>query len=59
MIPANGKNDWFKRHQYQGSLYYETGEKLAEIDEDGHGRWYYKNGIVALRYYKAEGTLLF
>lgn len=55
MTLANPLSHWFKRHRRERLFFYDTGEKLAEIDDDGHGRWYYKNGMLALDYYKAEG----
>ncbi|KAG6444628.1 hypothetical protein O3G_MSEX003480 [Manduca sexta] len=54
MVPANPKYDWFKINKLKGIKFYDTGETLAEIDMDGCGRWYYKNGGIALDYYNAE-----
>ncbi|CAG9788980.1 unnamed protein product [Diatraea saccharalis] len=56
MIPTNPQADWFKKHQNKRVTMYNTGEKFAEIYEDGKGRWYYKNGKLALDYYKLQGT---
>lgn len=56
MLPANPKMDWFERHKTQKLVKYDTGEKLAEIDEDGSGKLFYKTGRVALDYYCAKGT---
>ncbi|KAI8431153.1 hypothetical protein MSG28_001198 [Choristoneura fumiferana] len=52
MLPVS--NNWFTRNRYRGTLYYNSGEKLAVIEEDGQGKWLYKNGMVALQYYNAE-----
>ncbi|XP_052751431.1 uncharacterized protein LOC113517001 [Galleria mellonella] len=54
MIPANPKYDWFERHKNMKIMYYDTGEKLAEINSDGCGKLFYKNGKVALDYYNSE-----
>ncbi|KAL0851789.1 hypothetical protein ABMA28_000098 [Loxostege sticticalis] len=55
MEPANPKFDWFDRHKTQ-KIYYDTGEKFAEIEETGSGKWYYKNGALALDYYCAQDS---
>lgn len=55
MKPANPKMDWFLRHKDQ-IVYYDSGEKLAEIEKDGSGKLFYKNANVALVYYCATGT---
>lgn len=57
MLPACNEN-WFTRNRYRGTVYYDSGEILAEIDTDGQGKWLYKNGMVALEYYNAEGEVL-
>lgn len=36
-------------------MQYDTGEKLAEFDDNGRGRWFYRSGKLALDYYDAEG----
>lgn len=36
-------------------MLYDSGEKLAEFSDDGRGRWFYKNGKLALDYYNAKG----
>lgn len=59
MQPVNPEFDWFKRHKDKGTMKYDSGEKLAEFDSNGRGRWYYRNGRLALDYYDAEGYLLF
>ncbi|KAJ2940754.1 hypothetical protein O0L34_g14865 [Tuta absoluta] len=54
MRPAFPEYDWFEHNKKRGTMRYSSGEKLAEIDEDGRGRWYYKNGRLALDYYGSE-----
>ncbi|KAJ0184030.1 hypothetical protein K1T71_000453 [Dendrolimus kikuchii] len=54
MLPANPEYDWFKRHQNRKIMYYETGEKLADFNDEGRGKWYYKSGRVALDYSNAQ-----
>ncbi|KAJ2940755.1 hypothetical protein O0L34_g14866 [Tuta absoluta] len=54
MRPAFPEYDWFEHNKKRGTMRYSSGEKLAEIDEDGRGRWYYKNGRLALDYYDCE-----
>ncbi|XP_063838101.1 titin-like [Ostrinia nubilalis] len=56
MVPANPKFDWFDRHRTQRLVYYDTGEKFAEIQEDGSGKWFYKSGMLALDYYCAQDS---
>ncbi|XP_064076342.1 uncharacterized protein LOC135194631 [Vanessa tameamea] len=51
MVPSYSKFDWFKNHKNEKMLCYESSEKLAEIHEDGCGKWFYKNGNTALDYY--------
>ncbi|CAH2103612.1 unnamed protein product [Euphydryas editha] len=51
MMPAYTEFDWFKNHKDQKALFYDSREKLAEIYEDGCGKWFYKNGCLALEYY--------
>lgn len=55
MQPANPEFDWFERNKNKGVMKYDTGEVLAEFDNNGRGRWYYRNGRLALDYYDAEG----
>lgn len=59
MQPANSEFDWFERNKEKGVMHYDTGEKLAVFDDSGRGRWYYRNGRLALDYYDAEGYLSF
>lgn len=58
MRPSRPEFDWFKRNKNKGLMTYDTGETLAEIDDDGRGRWYYKNQRLALQYYDAEGRTI-
>ncbi|XP_026324104.1 myb-like protein X [Hyposmocoma kahamanoa] len=54
MQPVNPEFDWFERNKNKGVMKYDTGERLAEFDENGRGRWYYRNGRLALDYYDAK-----
>ncbi|KAI5632066.1 hypothetical protein NE865_15231 [Phthorimaea operculella] len=54
MHPAYPEFDWFELNKKKGTMRYSTGEKLAEVDKNGRGRWYYKNGRLALNYYNCE-----
>ncbi|KAJ2940753.1 hypothetical protein O0L34_g14864 [Tuta absoluta] len=54
MRPALPEFDWFERNKEKGTIYYSSGEKLAEMDENRRGRWYYKNGRLALDYYDCK-----
>ncbi|XP_028176335.1 uncharacterized protein LOC114364391 isoform X1 [Ostrinia furnacalis] len=56
MRPAQPEFDWFEHNKNKRLMFYDTGEKLAEFDDNGRGRWYYKNGRLALDYYDAEET---
>ncbi|KAJ8735457.1 hypothetical protein PYW07_007077 [Mythimna separata] len=56
MRPAHPEFDWFEHNKKKGRLTYDTGETLAEFDDNGRGRWYYRNGRLALDYYDAEET---
>ncbi|XP_047984800.1 WD repeat-containing protein 87-like [Leguminivora glycinivorella] len=56
MRPAKPEFDWFEHNKNKGELTYDTGEKLAEFDDNGRGRWYYRTGELALDYYDAEET---
>ncbi|KAL0901693.1 hypothetical protein ABMA27_006886 [Loxostege sticticalis] len=56
MRPAQPEFDWFEHNKNKRLMQYDTGEKLAEFDDNGRGRWYYKNGRLALDYYDAEET---
>ncbi|XP_046977574.1 uncharacterized protein LOC124543401 [Vanessa cardui] len=51
MVPSYSKFDWFKNHKNEKMLCYGSSEKLAEVYEDGCGKWFYKNGNTALDYY--------
>lgn len=55
MRPAQPEFDWFQHNKNKCELTYESGDKLAEIDDNGRGRWYYRNGRLALDYYNTEG----
>lgn len=60
MEPANPHFDWFKSHSQKGVLFYDSGEILAEINEKGcGGKWYYKNGSVALDFCYSQGNKMF
>ncbi|XP_049880300.1 uncharacterized protein LOC126376784 isoform X2 [Pectinophora gossypiella] len=54
MRPVNPEFDWFEHNKSKGYMTYDTGEKLAEINDNGHGTWYYRSGRLALDYYGAE-----
>nr|XP_021185796.2 uncharacterized protein LOC110373031 [Helicoverpa armigera] len=54
MKPAYPKHDWFELHKHDEELFYDTGQRLALIDANGRGHWFYKNGTVALDYYNAK-----
>ncbi|RVE52191.1 hypothetical protein evm_003110 [Chilo suppressalis] len=54
MVPSSPQYDWFKNHQNKGVIMYDTGERLADIDDNGDGKWYYKNGMLALNYYSLK-----
>ncbi|XP_063548769.1 trichohyalin-like [Cydia strobilella] len=56
MRPAKPEFDWFEHNKNKGELTYDSGEKLAEFDDNGRGRWYYRTGELALDYYDAEET---
>ncbi|KAJ8735458.1 hypothetical protein PYW07_007078 [Mythimna separata] len=56
MRPAQPEFDWFKHNKNKRQMTYDTGERLAEFDENGRGRWYYRSGRLALDYYDAEET---
>ncbi|XP_072937401.1 uncharacterized protein [Epargyreus clarus] len=56
MRPAHPEFDWFNRNKNKRLMLYDTGEKLAEFDDNGRGRWFYRNGRIALDYYDAEET---
>ncbi|KAJ8735456.1 hypothetical protein PYW07_007076 [Mythimna separata] len=52
--PAYSYHDWFEHNKNKRLMTYDTGEKLAELDDNGRGRWYYKSGRLALDYYNTE-----
>ncbi|XP_038216712.1 uncharacterized protein LOC119835790 [Zerene cesonia] len=54
MIPAYPQFDWFKNHCKERVLFYDSGEVLAEIYENGCGKWFYRNGLIALDYFNSE-----
>ncbi|CAH2236606.1 jg4015 [Pararge aegeria aegeria] len=54
MRPAHPEFDWFEHNKNKKIMQYETGEKLAEFDDNGRGRLYYSSGRLALDYYDAE-----
>lgn len=55
MRPAHPEFDWFEHNKKKREMLYDSGEKLAEFSDDGRGRWFYKNGKLALDYYNAKG----
>ncbi|XP_038207765.1 titin homolog, partial [Zerene cesonia] len=54
MRPAHPEFDWFEHNKNKKLMLHDTGEKLAEFDDNGKGRWFYRNGRKALDYYDAE-----
>ncbi|XP_052746961.1 uncharacterized protein LOC112053730 isoform X2 [Bicyclus anynana] len=54
MRPAHPEFDWFEHNKNKKMMRYDTGEKLAEFDDNGRGRLYYRSGRLALDYYDAE-----
>ncbi|CAG4965318.1 unnamed protein product [Colias eurytheme] len=54
MRPAHPEFDWFEHNKNKKIMLYDTEEKLAEFDDNGKGRWFYRNGRKALDYYDAE-----
>ncbi|XP_049692717.2 myosin-11 isoform X2 [Helicoverpa armigera] len=56
MRPAHPEFDWFEHNKNKRLMTYDTGERLAEFDDNGRGRWYYRSGRLALDYYDAEET---
>ncbi|KAL4717469.1 hypothetical protein ACJJTC_000618 [Scirpophaga incertulas] len=56
MVPANPKFDWFLRNRHKYLMFYENGQILAEIHEDGSGKWFYRNCNVALEHYISQDT---
>ncbi|XP_053610753.1 calponin homology domain-containing protein DDB_G0272472-like isoform X2 [Plodia interpunctella] len=56
MRPSHPEFDWFERNKKKGVLEYDSGEKLAQFDDNGRGRLYYKSGNLALDYYNAEAV---
>ncbi|CAB3226425.1 unnamed protein product [Arctia plantaginis] len=54
MRPAQPEFDWFQHNKNKGAMTYDSGDKLAEFDDNGRGRWYYRNGRLALDYYDTE-----
>lgn len=55
MEMVNPEFDFFKRNKSKKILFYDTGEKLAEIYSDETGKWFYRNGNLALDCYNPEG----
>lgn len=55
MMPCS-KFNWFEHHKTK-TLFYDSQEKLAEVYENGCGKWFYKNGNVALEYYNDAGFI--
>ncbi|CAH1639615.1 unnamed protein product [Spodoptera littoralis] len=56
MRPAHPEFDWFEHNKNKRLMTYDSGERLAEFDDNGRGRWYYRNGRLALDYYDAQET---
>ncbi|XP_053621766.1 uncharacterized protein LOC128681690 isoform X2 [Plodia interpunctella] len=54
MRPAHPEFDWFERNKRKGIINYDSGEKLAEFEDSGRGRWYYRSGLLALDHYTPE-----
>ncbi|KAJ8736470.1 hypothetical protein PYW08_007126 [Mythimna loreyi] len=54
MRPAHPEFDWFEHNKKKRLMTYDTGERLAEFEDNGRGRWYYRSGRLALDYYDAE-----
>lgn len=57
MRPAHPEFDWFEHNKNKRLMTYDSGERLAEFDDNGRGRWYYRNGRLALDYYDAQGKI--
>ncbi|CAH4038595.1 unnamed protein product [Pieris brassicae] len=56
MEPTNPHFNWFKTHANKRAMFYDTREMLAEINENGcGGKWFYKNGSVALHFCYSQG----
>lgn len=55
MRPAHPEFDWFEHNKNKKTMQYDSGEKLAEFDDNGRARLYYRSGRLALDYYNAEG----
>lgn len=55
MRPAHPEFDWFEHNKNKKIMFHDSGEKLAEFNQNGRGKWYYRNGKLALDYYDAEG----
>ncbi|CAB3226233.1 unnamed protein product [Arctia plantaginis] len=54
MDPVDPENNWFERFKNKKTIYYNTGEILANINDDGYAKWFYTNGSVALEYYDSS-----
>ncbi|XP_013179655.1 PREDICTED: uncharacterized protein LOC106126495 [Papilio xuthus] len=48
MIPSSPKLDWLRSHKNEDLIFYETGEVLAEVYDNGSFKWFYRDGNVAL-----------
>ncbi|KPJ09102.1 hypothetical protein RR48_15243 [Papilio machaon] len=48
MIPSSPKLDWLGSHKNEDVIFYETGEVLAEVYDNGLFKWFYRDGNVAL-----------
>lgn len=55
MEPVDQEKNWFERFKNKKTMYYDTGETLSNITDDGRATWFYKNGSVALEYYYSGG----
>ncbi|KOB77617.1 Uncharacterized protein OBRU01_03663, partial [Operophtera brumata] len=51
---AHPEFDWFEHNKHKKLMQYDSGEKLAEFEDDGGVHWFYRNGRMALDYYNAE-----
>ncbi|CAL7943773.1 unnamed protein product [Xylocopa violacea] len=49
-MPAKPHLDWFKKHKYNGKIYYNDGfTVLANFHDDGSAEVFYPNGVVAIK----------
>lgn len=55
MVPSCPKFDWLGSHKNEDIIFYETGEVLAEVYDDGLFKWFYRDGKVALDFIDVFG----